>query len=36
MESEGGSRIDYRFPDELIGVTYATGNAYKELVRIPV
>jgi len=36
MESEGGSRIEYRFPDGLIEVAYGTGDAYKTLVRIPV
>ena len=36
MESEGGSRIDYRLPNELITRTFAgTGNYYTE-VTIPI
>lgn len=36
METEGGSRIDYRFPDSLLDVTYASGNVRKSTVRIPM
>jgi len=36
MESDGGSRIDYRFPDELLTVSYGNFNAKKSEIRIPV
>ena len=36
MESDGGSRIDYRFPDELLTVSYGFYNAKKSEIRIPV
>jgi len=36
MESEGGSRIDYRLPDELLTVTLSTEQNRKALIITPV
>ena len=36
MESEGGSRIDYRFSDAMLTVEWGPVNAFKSVVRIPV
>jgi len=36
MESEGGSRIDYRLPDELLTVTYGATLNFKSAITIPV
>ena len=36
MESEGGSRIDYRLPDELLTVTYGATLNFKSIISIPV
>ena len=36
MESEGGSKIDYRLPDEMLSVTYSTRGNYKAEVKITI
>jgi hypothetical protein len=36
MESKGGSRIDYRLPDELLTVTYGGAGNFKSVISIPV
>ena len=36
MESEGGSRIDYRFSDDMLTISYGSYNAKKSQIRIPV
>jgi hypothetical protein len=36
MESEGGSRIDYRLPDELIAITLSPEQNRKALIITPV
>lgn len=36
MEAEGGSRIDYRFPNALLDITAGTSNLWNSEVVIPV
>lgn len=36
MESEGGSRIEYRYVDAFLGITPGTGGLWHEEIEIPV